>query len=149
MPLSRVHLILVEDDDVDAEFVVRVLRQAGIGAPVTLFRDGMEAWQALHGPERNRLTTQPLLFLLDLSMPRLNGLEFLDVLRQDPDLRRSTVFILTQSTRQEDIEAAYDRQVAGYLVKSNLGENYSLLPHLLVTYCSLVAFHPRTVSRDL
>lgn len=145
MPLSRVHLILVEDDDVDAEFVVRVLRQAGIGAPVTLFRDGLEAWQALHGPEREQLLAQPLLFLLDLSMPRLNGLEFLDVLRQDPELRRSTVFILTQSTRQEDIEAAYDRQVAGYLVKSNLGDNYSLLPHLLVTYCSLVAFHPRTV----
>lgn len=149
MPLSRVHLILVEDDDVDAEFVVRVLRQAGIGAPMTLFRDGLEAWQALHGPERNRLMAQPLLFLLDLSLPRLNGLEFLDVLRRDPDLRCSTVFILTQSTRQEDIEAAYDRQIAGYLVKSNLGDNYSLLPHLLVTYCSMVAFHPRTLSRDL
>jgi hypothetical protein len=53
------------------------------------------------------------------------------------------VFILSQSARREDIVAAYDRQVAGYLVKSNLGEDYSLLPHLLVTYCRLVALQPR------
>ena len=143
MPLSRVHLILVEDDDVDAEFVVRVLRRSGIGAPVTLFRDGLEAVQALHGPQREWLMTRPLIILLDLNMPRLNGLEFLDVLREDPELKSAIVFVLTQSTRREDIEAAYDRQVAGYLVKSNLGEDYSLLPQLLVTYCRLVALQPR------
>jgi CheY-like chemotaxis protein len=76
-------------------------------------------------------------------MPRVDGLEFLDFLRDDPQLQGSVVFILTQSTRQEDIIAAYDRQVAGYLVKSNLGEDYSLLPQLLVTYCRLVALQPR------
>ena len=143
MPLSRVHLILVEDDDVDAEFVVRVLRKSGIGTPVTLFRDGMEALQALHGSQREWLITRPLIILLDLAMPRLNGLEFLDILRRDPELHSSIVFVLTQSTRSEDITAAYDRQVAGYLVKSNLGEDYSLLPHLLMTYCRLVALQPQ------
>lgn len=148
MPISRVHLILVEDDDVDAEFVVRVLHKSGIAAPVTIFRDGLEAWQALHGPQQTWLKERPLLILLDLAMPRLGGLEFLDILRQDAELRSATVFILTQSTRREDIEAAYDRQVAGYLVKSNLGEDYSLLPHLLVTYCSLVALQPGTHYRE-
>jgi CheY-like chemotaxis protein len=143
MPLSRVHLILVEDDEVDAEFVVRVLRRSGIGAPVTLFRDGQEAKQAIFGPQRELLTSRPLLILLDLNMPRVGGLEFLDSLRDDPQLHGSVVFILSQSTRTEDIIAAYDRQVAGYLVKSNLGEDYSLLPHLLVTYCRLVALQPR------
>jgi CheY-like chemotaxis protein len=143
MPLSRVHLVLVEDDDVDAEFVMRVLRQSGIGAPVTLFRDGEEAVEALFGLQRELLAAHPLLILLDLNMPRLGGLEFLDILRRDPLLGRAIVFVLTQSDRREDIEAAYDRQVAGYLVKSNLGEDYSLLPHLLVTYCRLVALIPR------
>lgn len=146
MLLSRVHLILVEDDDVDAEFVVRVLRQSGIGAPVTLFRDGLEALEALRGPQRTWLMTRPLIILLDLSMPRLDGLEFLDSLRSDPELQSSTVFVLTQSSRSEDIQAAYDRQVAGYLVKSNLGEDYSLLPHLLMTYCRLVTLQPRRQS---
>jgi CheY-like chemotaxis protein len=143
MPLSRVHLILVEDDDVDAEYVVRVLRRSGIGAPVTLFHDGLEAIQALRGPQRAILAARPLVILLDLNMPRLNGFEFLDLIRQDAELNRSIIFILTQSERAEDIHAAYDRQVAGYLVKSNLGENYSLLPQLLVTYCRFVALAPR------
>lgn len=143
MPLSRVHLILVEDDDVDAEFVIRALRRSGIGAPVTLFRDGLEAVQALRGTQRDILTARPLLILLDLNMPRLNGFEVLDILRSDPELGRAVVFVLTQSDRSEDIEAAYDRQVAGYLVKSNLGEDYSLLPQLLVAYCRLVALAPR------
>lgn len=143
MPLSRVHLILVEDDDVDAEYVVRVLRRSGISAPVTLFRDGFEAIQALRGPQRGFMVARPLMILLDLNMPRLNGLEFLDLLREDPEFRRSIVFILTQSERSEDISAAYDRQVAGYLVKSHLGDNYALLPQLLVTYCRLVALAPR------
>lgn len=143
MSLSRVHLILVEDDDVDAEYVLRVLRRSGIGAPVTLFRDGLEAAEALQGPQREWLMTRPLIILLDLSMPRLNGFEFLDILRGDPEWKSAVVFVLTQSTRREDIEAAYDRQVAGYLVKSNLGDDYSLLPQLLVTYCRLVALQPR------
>jgi CheY-like chemotaxis protein len=143
MPLTRVHLILVEDDEVDAEYVVRVLRRSGIGAPVTLFHDGLEAIEALRGPQRTILAARPLIILLDLSMPRLNGFEFLDLLREDPELNSSIVFVLSQSTRSEDISAAYDRQVAGYLVKSNLGEDYSLLPQLLVTYCRLVALAPR------
>jgi CheY-like chemotaxis protein len=143
MPLSRVHLILVEDDEVDAEFVVRVLRRSGIGSTVTLFHDGQEAVDALCGPHREELIARPLLILLDLNLPRLDGIEFLDILRSDPELRRAVVFVLTQSTRREDVEAAYDRQVAGYLVKSNLGEDYSLLPQLLVAYCRLVALAPR------
>ena len=148
MPLSRVRLILVEDDEVDAEYVVRVLRRSGIGAPVTQFHDGMEALQALRGPQRKLLATLPLMILLDLHMPRLGGFEFLDLLREDPELGSSTVFILTQSERSEDISAAYDRQVAGYLVKSHLGEDYALLPQLLVTYCRLVALAPRKRQND-
>lgn len=142
MPLSRIHLILIEDDEVDAELVVRMLRKSGIGAPVTHFHDGQEALQALRGPQRQWLMTRPLIILLDLSMPRVGGLEFLDHLRRDPHLHSAVVFMLTQSERREDIEAAYDRQVAGYLLKTNLGEDYSLLPHLLVTYCRMVAMQP-------
>jgi CheY-like chemotaxis protein len=142
MPLSRMHLVLLEDDDVDAEFVIRALRRSGIGALVTHFYDGMEAVKAMLGSQRNSLTMWPLVILLDLNMPGLDGFEFLDILRSDPELGRAVVFVLTESKRSEDIAAAYDRQVAGYLVKSNLGDDYSLLPQLLVTYCRLVALVP-------
>ena len=142
MPLSRVNLILVEDDDVDVESVTRVLRRSGMGAPAAIFRDGQQALDALRSEPGAALKNRPLLILLDLSMPRCSGLEFLERLRRDPELQSTTVFVLTQSERAEDVAAAYEHQVAGYLVKSNMGENYTLLPELLVSYCTLVALQP-------
>ena len=75
-------------------------------------------------------------------MPRMSGLEFLDVLRQDPLLRRNIVFVLTTSNREEDKVAAYDRQVAGYLVKSQLGDDFFRLTQLLDTYWQVIEFPP-------
>lgn len=138
MPLSTVHLVVIEDDDVDVESVVRSLNRNGIFGEITVFRDGLEALQTLQR-QPTTLSSRPLLILLDLDLPRLNGFEFLDALRSDPRLRGATVFVLTLSDRTEDKLAAYDRQVAGYLLKSTLGENFALLPKLLRSYCRLVA----------
>ena len=138
MPLSTVRLVVIDDDDVDVESVVRSLNRNGIFGEITVFRDGLEALLALqHEPAD--LLSRPLLILLDLDLPRLNGIEFLDALRSDPRLCGTVVFILTLSDRAEDRLAAYDRQVAGYLLKSKLGENFALLPKLLRSYCRLVA----------
>jgi CheY-like chemotaxis protein len=139
MPLSTVHLIVIDDDDVDVESIVRSLNRNGIFGQITVFQDGLTALRALQGPERHALRTRPLLILLDLDLPRLSGLEFLDALRHDPELQSTIVFVLTLSDREEDRLAAYDRQVAGYLLKSNVGEDYSLLPRLLRSYCRLVS----------
>ena len=138
MPLSTVRLIVIDDDDVDVESVVRSLNRNGIFGEITVFRDGLEALRALQS-EPTSLPSRPLLILLDLDLPRLNGIEFLDALRSDPRLSGTVVFVLTLSDRTEDKMAAYDRQVAGYLLKSKLGENFALLPKLLRSYCRLVA----------
>lgn len=138
MPLSTVRLVVIDDDDVDVESVVRSLNRNGIFGEITVFRDGLEALRSLqHEPPS--LLSRPLLILLDLDLPRLNGIEFLDALRSDPRLCGTVVFVLTLSDRAEDKLAAYDRQVAGYLLKSRLGENFALLPKLLRSYCRLVA----------
>jgi CheY-like chemotaxis protein len=139
MPLSTVHLIVIDDDDVDVESIVRSLNRNGIFGQITVFHDGLTALRALQGPQGAALRTRPLLILLDLDLPRLSGLEFLDALRCDPQLQGTTVFVLTLSDREEDRLAAYDRQVAGYLLKSNIEEDFSLLPRLLRSYCRLVA----------
>lgn len=143
MPLSTIHLVVIDDDEVDVESIVRSLNRNGIFGQITVFHDGLEALHALQGPERKALQTRPLLILLDLDLPRLSGIEFLDALRRDPQLRGTVVFVLTLSDRQEDKLAAYDRQVAGYLLKSNVGEDFSLLPRLLRSYCRLAAWPPQ------
>lgn len=142
MPLSTVHLIVIDDDDVDVESIVRSLNRNGIFGQITVFHDGLTALRALQGPESHALRTRPLLILLDLDLPRFNGIEFLDALRCDPQLQGTIVFVLTLSDRAEDRLAAYDRQVAGYMLKSNVGEDFSLLPRLLRSYSRLVSMQP-------
>ncbi len=66
----------------------------------------------------------PCLVLLDLNMPRMGGIEFLDELRRDPLLRRTLVFVMTTSSAEEDRVRAYDRNVAGYIMKHRPGETF-------------------------
>lgn len=131
-------LVLVEDDAVDAECVRRALQVRGIRNPLFVFPDGRSALNAL----RNR-TGQPLeppyLVLLDLNMPRMNGLEFLAELRSDADLRSTIVFVLTTSRDEKDVRDAYQANVAGYLVKST-GDGFGEVLSMLEQYSDLVEF---------
>ena len=147
MPLSTIHLVVIDDDEVDVESIVRSLNRNGIFGQITVFNDGLEALRALQAPESNGLRTRPLLILLDLDLPRLSGFEFLDALRCDPQLQGTVVFVLTLSDRAEDKLEAYDRQVAGYFLKTSLGQDFSLLPRLLRSYCRLVAWPSRYSAR--
>ncbi len=106
------HLLLIEDDEIDVISVRRCLHD--IGAAVTLkeVSSGAQAFEALR--ENPRL---PWLILLDLNMPRMSGLEFLRTLRADPALRHLPVVVMTTSTDERDVRAAFGHHVAGYFVK--------------------------------
>ncbi|MEZ4615953.1 MAG: response regulator [Caldilineaceae bacterium] len=80
--------------------------------------------------------------MLDINMPQMNGLEFLEALRQDETLKTSIVFVLTTSNRDEDKAAAYNKQVAGYLLKSRAGEEFQDMITLLETYHRVIEFPP-------
>lgn len=110
-------ILLVEDDDVAAESVVRSLTRAGLTIPVVWAEDGEIALQVLRGRDPNRHAPRPRVVLLDLNMPRMNGLEFLRELREDPDLRALTVVVLTTSSDERDKIEAYNLNVAGYILK--------------------------------
>ncbi|MDQ3249827.1 MAG: response regulator, partial [Chloroflexota bacterium] len=140
MLTQPVHILLVEDDDVDAEAVVRAFKKQKINNPFTIVHDGIEALNALRGAGGQRRVPRPYLILLDINMPRMNGLEFLQQLRQDPTLRRSVVFVLTTSRRDEDIMSAYDEQIAGYILKSKAGEHFTHLINMLDAYWRVVEF---------
>lgn len=134
------HIVLVEDDDVDAEAISRAFKAIGVAAKTSRFVDGRAAIDALRGPFGVQLQSEPYLILLDLNMPRMNGIAFLDELRQDPTLRRSIVFALTGSDETRDMAAAYDRRVAGYLVKASQGIDYGALRELLEVYYQAIEF---------
>lgn len=135
-----IHLLLVEDDDVEAEALQRAFRAWPLPHTLTIARDGLEALAVLRGNAHTPPLLRPHLILLDLNLPRMNGLELLGVLRQDPKLRNSIVFVWTTSTNQADVQAAYEQAVAGYLVKSRVGASPKRLLDLLQSYCQMIVF---------
>ena len=107
------HILLVEDDDIDAMTVRRTLRELGANNPLDRATDGERALALLRVPGQAR----PGLILLDLNMPRMNGLEFAAELKNDPLLRIIPVVVLTTSSEEADRIAAFHHSVAGYMVK--------------------------------
>lgn len=118
---NEVAILLIEDDDVDAMGVRRALKTMKIINPLFRAKDGVEAFQMLKGENP---IPRPFLILLDLNMPRMNGLEFLQQLRQDPVLQDSIVFVLTTSKSDEDIVAAYRQHIAGYILKKQVENGF-------------------------
>ncbi|MFG0288464.1 MAG: response regulator [Rhodopirellula sp. JB044] len=146
---SEVSLMLVEDDPLDVLAMQRTLKKQRILNPLVHARDGMEALDRLRGVGCDPLQ-RPYLILLDLNMPRMNGLEFLEELRDDPALRDSVVFVLTTSDTDRDIVKAYENFVAGYVLKSKAGEDLLRLLSLLDHYWRIVEFPPpRAASAQL
>jgi CheY-like chemotaxis protein len=131
-------ILLVEDDDVAAEAVMRSLNKAGIQFPVVWAEDGIDGLDILRGRHATRKVPRPRLLLVDLNMPRMNGIEFLHELRADSALKDEVVFVLTTSDDDNDRSRAYEENVAGYMVKSNVGPQFAKLVSLLQSYQSAV-----------
>lgn len=107
------HILLVEDDDIDAMTVRRTLKELGAPNPLDRATDGERALDFLRNPAHAR----PGLILLDLNMPRMNGIEFVAEIKKDPELRIIPVVVLTTSSEEADRVAAFHNSVAGYMVK--------------------------------
>lgn len=129
------HILLVEDDEVDVLTVRRAFETHHIMNPLVVAGDGIEALEKLRSGE---VPPNGQLILLDLNMPRMNGIEFLRVVRQDPELRSASVVVLTTSNDERDIVDAYELNVAGYLVKPVTFESFCELIVTLKKYWTLV-----------
>jgi len=131
---STVTLLLVEDDDVDAMAVARSFDKCRIANPLVRATDGLDALEKL----RSGAVAKPFVVLLDLQMPRMNGLEFLAEIRRDPALAEMVIFVLTTSKAEEDITAAYRQHIAGYFVKEESGRGFLEVVQLLDNYWHMV-----------
>lgn len=135
-----VNLLLVEDDEVDVQGLKRAFAKSRIGNPITVARDGIEALEFLRGENGRPKLSKPHLILLDLNMPRMNGIEFLKAIRADEDLKRSVVFMITTSKAEEDKARAYDQHVAGYIVKQDPANTFMQAVALMEHYWKIVEF---------
>jgi CheY-like chemotaxis protein len=110
-------ILLVEDDQMDVMNVQRELRKQNISVPLIHARNGREALNLLRGENGETKIARPSLVMLDLNMPRLNGLELLKILRADPDFSDLNVFIMTTSDLDVDRSGATELGISGYIIK--------------------------------
>jgi CheY-like chemotaxis protein len=106
-------VLLVEDDSVDAMTVKRAFKDLRVMNPLTHRINGEEALEYL----RDKSSEEPCVILLDLNMPKMNGIEFLKVVKVDDVLKRIPVIVLTTSKEECDIMDSFKLSVAGYIVK--------------------------------
>ncbi len=136
---ANITVFLVENDDVEAERVTRAFRKCESPYQVERAWDGLEALEKLRDFVAH--TTIPrFVILLDLKMPRMNGIEFLDELRADPRLKHAVVFVLTTSRDETDLKESYARSIAGYILKTHISANFQEVVRMLDNYCNLVDF---------
>jgi len=120
------NILLVEDDEVDVMNVRRAFARNHITNPLFVVGDGIEALNKLRSGDMPR---DRRIILLDLNLPRMNGIEFVRELRKDPELTSTPVVVLTTSNDERDRIDAYQLNVAGYLVK----------PVTFTAFCDLMA----------
>jgi two-component system, response regulator len=117
--LEQVELLLVEDSALDAELTMRALKAGGLANKLHWVKDGQEALDFLfrHGQYAGRSDAVPRLVLLDLKMPRVDGIEVLKQIKADERMRRIPVVVMTSSQEEKDVAQSYDLGVNSYVVK--------------------------------
>lgn len=132
-----INLLLVEDDEVDVMNIKRAFKKNDIENPLHVSGNGVEALEYLRSP-----TTLPLpkIILLDINMPKMNGIEFLTEIRKDEELKSLTVFVMTTSNSDSDKINAYGLNVAGYIIKPLSFDKFVSTVKNLTEYWSLIEF---------
>lgn len=134
---NPIRVLLVDDDEVDRMAVRRAFAELKIANPITVSDDGLHALDILRGNDPIKLE-RPYVIILDLNMPRMNGIEFLHELRADPGLKDAVVFVLTTSNDDEDKVAAYRHNIAGYILKSDVANGFMQAVSMLDHYWRVV-----------
>lgn len=134
----EVTILLVDDDDGDTKMVQRAFTKAGIINPLVRAVDGIEALEILRGKNGTAALQPPHIILVDINMPRMNGLAFVKALREDAVLKSSIVFIMTTSKHDADKYAAYALNVAGYILKENAGADFLDFVQMIGGYVRIV-----------
>jgi len=129
-----VTILLVEDDEVDVKALRWAFDKLKIANPLVVAGDGIEALEMLPNLPR------PYLIITDINMPRMNGIELLRKIRESEEYRDSIVFALTTSNDEQDKIDAYELNVAGYMLKTDMGTSFQRAIALIDNYWKVVEF---------
>ncbi|MBA3458171.1 MAG: response regulator [Deltaproteobacteria bacterium] len=136
-PQPPLNILLVDDDEVDAITVKRAFSKAKLPYHLTVVRNGIEALELLRG---GTFAAERRLVLLDIHMPRMNGIEFLREVRADPKLQKLTIVMMTTSSEESDRIEAYQLNVAGYVIKPVTFQALETIVATLSSYWKLMQF---------
>ncbi|OKH52232.1 two-component system response regulator [Calothrix sp. HK-06] len=137
MPEQTINILLVEDDEVDVMNVRRAFKKANIKNPIFTASNGYEALEILKDTSDTKMPAERRLVLLDLNMPKMGGIEFLQELRSDQQLRATPVVVMTTSNQDKDRLEAYHLNIAGYLLKPVTFASFTELIATLNSYWML------------
>ncbi len=135
---APVKFLIVDDAEVSIMAIKRAPRTLKILNPVLVAKDGQAALDILRGDRGADKLMPPYLVILDLNMPRMDGLEFLDDVRADPELQTAAIFVLSTSDAPDDVAAAYGNNIAGYIVKDALGDSIERALSMIDTFSKVV-----------
>ncbi len=141
-----VEILIVEDTPQDLELALRALRKANLTNRIQVARDGEEALQFIfcEGPHAGRkIENGPKVILLDLKLPKVDGLEVLQRLKSDPRTKSIPVVVLTSSKEQNDVVESYNLGVNSYIVKPVNFEQFSEAVQKLGMYWLLLNHPPQ------
>ncbi len=141
-----IEILLVEDSLEDLELTQRALRNANLGNRIQIARDGAEALEFIfcEGPHAGRkIEDTPKLILLDLKLPKVDGLEVLERIKSDPRTRHVPVVVLTSSKEQVDVVKSYQLGVNSYIVKPVNFESFTTAVQELGMYWLLLNQPPQ------
>jgi len=131
---STAGILLVEDDRVDVMTVQRALSRYQINNPLHVARTATDALAMLRGDGVEQIRPAPQLILLDLNLPRMSGIEFLEELRGDEALKDMSVIVLTSSNEPNDREAAFKYEVEDYIVKPHSFDEFAAAINTVLRY---------------
>ncbi|HET6253405.1 MAG TPA: response regulator [Puia sp.] len=114
---QQIHILLVDDNEGDIFLTREALDDAGIVNKISIATDGVEAIDFLKSCLASGGQSMPDLILLDINLPKMDGTEVLGIIKNDPDLKRIPVIMLTTSSSEKDILASYDNYANCYITK--------------------------------
>ena len=143
-PVKPIEILLVDDDPGDVLLTQKALKNGKLFNTLNVAKDGVEAMEYLRQQGQFKDATRPDLILLDLNMPRKNGKETLEEIKNDPDLKTIPVVVLTTSDADKDVLQSYDLNAACYVTKPvDIQQFTNVVNSLKEFWLCVVKFPPR------